>query len=148
MLNEFPDVPEFNIPADASHFDFDPINQSTFLVDTSVQPDLNLNPFNQAIFLAAISVQPDLNLNSINQDPIDVSNDNSIGTLANNLPLHESTKVLENDPKKKHAKTQVEKSERNAKKHPVLPSFKESCSERCITNFSRYDRALTNSRCQ
>ena len=58
ILNEFPDVPEFNIPADASHFDFDPnpINQSTFLVDTSVQPDLNLNPINQAIFLAAISV--------------------------------------------------------------------------------------------
>ena len=48
ILNEFPDVPEFNFPADTSHFDFDlnPINQSIFPVDISVQPDLNPNPIN------------------------------------------------------------------------------------------------------
>ena len=36
ILNEFPDVPEFNFPADTSHLDFDPnrINQSIFPVDT------------------------------------------------------------------------------------------------------------------
>ena len=49
ILNQFPDVPEFNFPAETSHFDFDPnpINQSIFPVDTSVQPDLNPNPMNQ-----------------------------------------------------------------------------------------------------
>ena len=60
--------------------------------------------------------------------------------------LRESGTVLENGPKKKRAKTQVEKSERNAKKYPVLPLCKESCSKRCITNFSSDDRALINSR--
>ena len=71
----FPDVPEFNFPADISHFDFDPspINQSIFLADTSVQPDLNPSP--------------------INQRAADVSNDNSIGTPSNNLPLRESTDI-------------------------------------------------------
>ena len=102
IINEFPDVQEFNFPADTSHFDFDsnPINQSIFPTDTSVQPDLNPNPINQSIFLAGISVQPDLNPNPINQGPAGVSNDNSIGTPSNNLPLRESTNVLENSPKK------------------------------------------------
>ena len=38
ILNEFPYVPEFNFPADTSHFDFypNPINQSIFPADTSV----------------------------------------------------------------------------------------------------------------
>ena len=128
ILNQFPDVPEFNFPAETSHFDFDPkpINQSIFPVDTSVQPDLNPN--------------------SINQGPADVSNDNSIGTPSNNMPLRESTNVLENGLKKKRARTQVEKSERNAKKYPVLQPCKESCSKRCITNFSSDDRVLINSR--
>ena len=47
--NEFPVVPELNFPADRSHFDFDPnpIKQSIFPVETSVQPDLNPNPINQ-----------------------------------------------------------------------------------------------------
>ena len=97
IINEFPDVPEFNFPADTSHFDFDS------------------NPINQSIFLAGISVQSDLNPNLINQGSADVSNDSSIGTPSNNLPLRESTNVLENGPKKKHARTQVQKSERNAK---------------------------------
>ena len=48
-------------------------------------------PMIQSIFLADISVQPDLNPNPINQGPADVSNDNSIGTRSNNLPLREST---------------------------------------------------------
>ena len=109
IINEFPDAPEFNFPA-----------------DTSVQPDFNPNP--------------------INQGPADVSNDNSIGTPSNNMPLRESTNVLENGLKKKRARTQVEKSERNAKKYPVLQPCKESCSKRCITNFSSDDRALINSR--
>ena len=102
ILNEFPDVPEFNFPADTSHFDFDPnpINQSIFPADTSVQPDLNHNPINQSIFLAGISVQPDINPSTINQGPADISNDNSIGTPSNNLPLRKSTNVLENGPKK------------------------------------------------
>ena len=148
IINEFPDVQEFNFPADTSHFDFDsnPIMQSIFPTDTSVQPDLNPNPINQSIFLAGISVQPDLNPNPINQGPAGVSNDNSIGTPSNNLPLRESTSILENGPKKKPARTQVEKSERNAKKYPVLQPCKESCSKRCITNFSSDDRALINSR--
>ena len=49
ILNVFPDIPELNFPVDTSHFDFDPnpINQSIFPVDTSVQPDLNPNPMNQ-----------------------------------------------------------------------------------------------------
>ena len=127
ILNEFPDVPEFNFPADTSHFDFD------------------LNPINQSIFPVDISVQPDLNPNPINQCPADVSNDNSIGTPSNNLPLRESANLLENSPKKKRARTQVEKSERNAKKYSVLPLCKESCSIRYITNFSSGDRALINS---
>ena len=103
ILNEFPDVPEFNFPADTSHLDFDPnrINQSIFPVDTCVQLDLNPNPINQSIFLAGISVQPDLNPNPINQGPADASNDSSIGTPSNNLPLRELTDVLENGPKKK-----------------------------------------------
>ena len=62
------------------------------------------------------------------------------------MPLRESTNVLENGLKKKRARTQVEKSERNAKKYPVLQPCKESCSKRCITNFSSDDRALINSR--
>ena len=100
------DVPEFNFPVDTSHFDVDPnpINQSIFSADTSVPPDLNPNPINQSIFLAGISVQPDLNPDPINQGPADVSNDNSIGTPSNNLPLRESTNVLENGPKKKTCK--------------------------------------------
>ena len=34
IINEFSDVPEFNFPADTSHFDFDPnpINQFIFPV--------------------------------------------------------------------------------------------------------------------
>ena len=102
ILNGFPDVPEFNFPADTSHFDFypNPINQSIFPADTSVQSDINPNPVSQSIFLAGVSVQPDLNPNPINQGPADVSNDNSIGTPSNNLPLHESTNVLENGPRK------------------------------------------------
>ena len=103
-------------------------------------------PMIQSIFLADISVQPDLNPNPINQGPADVSNDNSIGTPSNNMPLRESTNVLENGLKKKRARTQVEKSERNAKEYPVLQPCKESCSKRCITNFSSDDRALINSR--
>ena len=128
IINEFPDVPEFNFPADTSHFDFDP------------------NPINQSIFPVNTSVQPDLNPNPINQGPADVYNDNSIGTPSNNLPLCESTNVLENGPKKNRARTQVEKSERNAKRHPALPPCKESCSKRCITNFYSDDRAFVNSR--
>ena len=61
------------------------------------------------------------------------------------MPLRESTNVLENGQKKKRARTQVEKSERNAKKYPVAPC-KESCSKWCVTNFSRDDRALIISR--
>ena len=89
ILNEFPDVPEFNFPAYISHFDFDP------------------NPINQFFFLAGISVQPDLNPNSINQGPADVFNDNSSGSPSNNLPLREATNVSENGPKKKLAGAQV-----------------------------------------
>ena len=98
ILNEFPDVPEINFPADTSHFDFDPnpINRSIFPVDTSVQPDLNPNP--------------------INQGPAD----DFIGTPSINLPLRESATVLENGPKKKRARTQVAKSERNAKKNTLF----------------------------
>ena len=99
-------------------------------------------------FLAGISVQPDLNHNPINQGPADVSNDNSIGTPSNNLPLRESTNILKNGPKKKRARTHVKKSERNAKKYPVFSPYKESCSKRCITNFSSDDRAFINSRCK
>ena len=109
ILDEFPDVPEFSFPTETAHFDFDPnpINQSEFPADASVKPDLNPNPINQSVFLAVISVKPYLNPNVINQDPADVSNANSIGTLSNNLPLRESTNVLENSPRKKHARTQV-----------------------------------------
>ena len=148
ILNKFPDVPKFSFPADTSHFDFDPnpINQSIFPADTLVQLDLNPNPISQSIFVADISVQPDLNSNLINQGPADVFNDNSIGTPSSNLPLRESFDVLENDPKKKRARTLVEKSEKNTKKYPVLPSCKESCSKRCITNFSSDNRVLINSR--
>ena len=71
IINEFPYVPEFNFPADTSHFNFDP------------------NPINQSIFLACISVQPDLNPNPINQGSADVSNDNSVGNPSNKLPLRE-----------------------------------------------------------
>ena len=79
ILNEFPDVPEFNFPVDTSHFDVDPnpINQSIFPADTSVPPDLNRNPINQSIFLAGILAQPDLNPNPINQGLADASNGNS-----------------------------------------------------------------------
>ena len=137
-----------NFPADKSHFDFypNPINQSIFPGQTSVQPDLNPNPINQPIFLAEISVQPDVNLNLINQGLADVSNDNSIGTPSNNLLLCESTNILENGPKKKLAKTQVKKSERNGEKYPVLPPCKEPRSKWCISNFFSDDRALINSR--
>ena len=99
----------------------------------------------QSTFLAGISVQPDFNHNPINQGPADVSNNNSIGTPSNNLLSRKSTNVLENGPKEKRATTQVEKSERNAKKYPVFPLCKKSCSSRCITNFSSDDRALINS---
>ena len=118
ILNEFPDVPEFNFPADTSHFDFDPnpIYQSTFPADTPVQLD---------------SIHSNLD----NQGATDVSNNNSIGTPSNNLLLRESANVLENGPKKKRARTQAEKSDRNAKKYPVLSPCKESCSKRCITMF-------------
>ena len=100
------DLPEFNFPVDTSHFDIDPnpINQSVFSADASVPPDLNSNPINQSIFLAGISAQPDLDPNLINQGPAHVSNGNSIGTPSNNLPLRESTNVLENRPKKKRAR--------------------------------------------
>ena len=76
-LHEFPDVPEFNFPADTLHFDFDPnpINQSIFPADTSVQPDLNPNLITQSVFLAGISVQPDPYPNLTNQGLADVSND-------------------------------------------------------------------------
>ena len=121
-------MPEFNFPVDTSHFDFDP------------------NPINQSIFPADAPVQPDLNPNPIHQGPLDASNDNSIGIPSNSLPLRESTNVLENGPKKKRARRQVKKLERNAKKYPVLPPCKESCSKRCITNFSSDDRTLINSR--
>ena len=106
ILNEFPDVPELNFPADTWHFDFDP------------------NPINQSNFLAGIWVQPNLDPNPINQVPADVSNDSSIGTPSNNLPLRESTNVLENGQNKK---------------------AKRSCSKSCITNFPSDDRALINS---
>ena len=71
ILNELLNIPKFNFPGNTSHFDFDP------------------NPINQSIFPADTSVQPDLNPNPINQGPADVSNDNSIGTPSNNLPLRE-----------------------------------------------------------
>ena len=109
ILNEFPDVPEFNFPVDTSHFNFDP------------------NPINQSIFPANTSVPPDLNPDPINQGPADTSISNSISTPSNNLPLSESTNVLENGPTKK------------------IPC-KKSCRKRCITNFSSDDRALINSR--
>ena len=109
ILNEFPDVPEFNFPVDTSHFNFDP------------------NPINQSIFPADTSVPPDLNPDSIKQGPADISTGNSISTPSNNLPLSESTNVLENGPTKK------------------IPC-KKSCRKRCITNFSSDDRALINSR--
>ena len=55
IINEFSDVPEFNFPADTSHFDFDlnPIKQSIFPADTSVQPDLNHNPITNLFFYLA-----------------------------------------------------------------------------------------------
>ena len=106
ILNEFPDLPEFSFPADTSHFYFDP------------------NPMNQSIFPADTSVQPDLNPNPISKGPA-VSIDSSIGTPSNNLPLRESTNVLESGPLKK---------------------AKGSCRKRCITNFPSDDRALINSR--
>ena len=120
ILNEFPNVPEFSFPADTSHFDFDP------------------NPIIQSIFPAGISVQPDLSPNPINQGPADVSNDNAIGTPYNNLPLRESTNVLENCSKKKRARTQVKKPERNAKKYSVLPPCKESCSKGVLPTFQAF----------
>ena len=113
-----------------------PLTNLFFSADISVQPELNPSPINKSIFLASISVQPDLNPNPINQGPADVSNDNSIGTPSNNLPLRESTNILENGPKKKRGRTQVQKSERNAKKYPVLQPCKESCRKSCITTFS------------
>ena len=136
-----------------------------FLFQMSVGSDSDLNeneknPYQQSVqeneidiceeiltHLADTSVQPDLNPNSINQGPADVLHlVNSIGTPSNNMPLRESTNVLKNGLKKKRARTQVEKSERNAKEYPVLQPCKESCSKRCITNFSSDDRALINSR--
>ena len=71
ILNEFPDVPEFNFPADTSRFDFDP------------------NPINQSIFPDQTSVEQDLNAKPIIQCPADVSNDNSIGAPSKNLSLRE-----------------------------------------------------------
>ena len=55
IINEFPDVPEFNFPADTSHFDFDlnPIKQSIFPADTPVQPDFNHNPITNLFFYLA-----------------------------------------------------------------------------------------------
>ena len=136
-----------------------------FLFQMSVGSDSDLNeneknPYQQSVqeneidiceeiltHLADTSVQPDLNPNPINQGPADVLHlVNSIGTPSNNMPLRESTNVLENGLKKKRARTQVEKSERNAKEYPVLQPCKESCSKRCITNFSSDDRTLINSR--
>ena len=108
--------------------------------------DFDPSPINQYIFPSETSVQPDLNASPINQGPADVSNNNSIGTPSKNLPLRESANVLENDSKKKRARTQVEKSESNAKKYPALPQWKESWSKSCITNFASDDRALINSR--
>ena len=69
ILNEFPDVPDLNFPADTSHFYFypNPINKSIFLADTSVQLNLNPNPIKKSIFSADTSVQPDFNLNPINK---------------------------------------------------------------------------------
>ena len=124
--NEFPDVPEFKFSVDTSHFNFNlnPINQSIFPADKSVQLDFNPNPINQSVFLAGISIQPDLNPNSINQGPTDVPNDN--------LPLRESTNVLEKGPKKNCARTYVKKLERNAEIYPVLSLYKDSCIKRCI----------------
>ena len=68
IIDEFPDLPEFNFPADTSHFDFhpNPINQFIFPAGKSVQLDLNPNPINQSTFLAGISVPPDLISNPIN----------------------------------------------------------------------------------
>ena len=60
------------------------------------------------------------------------------------MSLRESTNVLENGLKKKRARTQVEKSERRAKKYPVSSPCKESCGKRSITNFSSDDRALNS----
>ena len=123
--------------ADTLDFDFDPnpIKQYIFPADTSVQQDLNPNPIDQSIFLAGISVQPDLNPNPVIQGPADLSNDNSIGNPSNNFHLRQPTNILENGPKKKCARTQVKKSERNTKNtlfcyrvknnavKDVLPSF-------------------------
>ena len=122
IINEFPDVPEFNFPADTPHFDFDsnPIDQSIFPADTSVQPDLNPNPINQSIFLAGISVQPGLNPNLINQGSADASNDNSIGTPSNNLPLRESTNVLGSGPKKKTCKDTSQQIKEECQKIPCF----------------------------
>ena len=107
--------------------------------------DFDPNPINQYIFPSETSVQPDLNPNPINQGPADVSNNNSIGTPSKSLPLRGSANVLENGWKKKCARTQVEKSESNAKEYPALPQCKKSWSKSCITNFSSDDRALINS---
>ena len=62
------------------------------------------------------------------------------------MSLRESTNVLEDGPKKKRARTQVEKSESNSQKYLVLPTCKESCIKKGIINFSSDDRALINSR--
>ena len=58
------------------------------------------------------------------------------------------TNQFKDGPKKKRARTQVKKSEKNARKYAVLPPCKESWSKRCITNFSSDDRALINNRSQ
>ena len=52
MINEFPDVPEFNFPADTSHFDFDPnpINQGPADVsnDNSISTPSNNLPLRES----------------------------------------------------------------------------------------------------
>ena len=97
-----------------------------FLMYQSSIFDFDPNPINQYIFPSETSVQPDLNPNPINQGPADVSNNNSIGTPSKSLPLRGSANVLENGWKKKCARTQVEKSESNAKEYPALPQCKKS----------------------
>ena len=138
---------KFNFPDDASHFDFDPnpIYESILqLAQQFNQISIPIPSTNLFFYLAY-----EFNMISIaipsNQGPANVFSDSSIGASSNNSPLLESA-VLENSPKKKCARTQVENSERNAKKYPILPPCKESCSKRCITNFSSDDRALINSR--
>ena len=91
ILDEFPDVPELNFTADTSHFYFypNPINQSIFPVDKSVQPDLNPNPINKSIFPVDTSVQLDLNPNPINKSVFPA--DTSVQPDLNLNPINQST---------------------------------------------------------